>query len=66
MTTGCVGLMMKVGSISGAGTVGGRNGVGVRAGEQADVNVRCKQIKGIHLQLGRNRLLIILKNKGRP
>ena len=40
MTTGCVGLMMKVGSISGAGAVGGRKGVGVGAGEQAEANAR--------------------------
>ena len=40
MTTGCVGLIMKVGSISGAGAVGGRKGVGVGAGEQAEANAR--------------------------
>ena len=64
MTTSCVGLMMKVGSISGAGAVGGRKGVGVGAGEQAGVRARYKQTSGIHLQLGKNRLLVILKKKG--
>ncbi len=38
MTTGRVGLMMRVGSISGAGAVGRRKGVGMGAGEQADAN----------------------------
>ena len=35
-TMGCVGLIMKVGSISGAWAVGGRNGVGAEDGEQAE------------------------------
>jgi len=63
ITTGCVGLMMKVGSISGARAVGGRKGVGVGTGEQAEVNARQKQTNGIHLRLGKKRLFIILKNK---
>ena len=63
--------MMKVGSISGAGAVGGRKGVGVRAGEQADASARQKQTNGIHLRLEGKRLFIILKTKkgdrdGRP
>jgi len=34
--------MMKVGSISGAWIVGGRKGVGVGAGEQAETKKRAK------------------------
>jgi hypothetical protein len=35
-TTSFVGWMIRVGSMSGDWAVGGRNGVGVGAGEQAD------------------------------
>jgi hypothetical protein len=38
-TTSCVGWMIKVGSISGAWAVGGRKGVGVAAGAQADSRI---------------------------
>jgi hypothetical protein len=40
ITTGCVGLIRNVGSISGTGAVGGMNGVGVGAGEQDKIRDR--------------------------
>src|SRR5687767_13998073 len=41
-TISCVGWMINVGSMSSAWAVGGRNGVGVGAGEQAERETRNK------------------------
>ena len=66
MTTCCVGWMMNVGSMRGAGCVGGMNGVGVGTGEQAGMKWRIKiaanrpalsMIEGLKLRM--NRLVIL-------
>jgi hypothetical protein len=55
---------MKVGSIKGAGAVGGRNGVGVEAGEHADRRRRI-EITASNCRGGEERKFIVIK-KGRP
>ena len=70
MMTCCVGLMMSVGLMSGAGTVGGMNGVAVRAGEQAGMKSTVRST-ATRIWLGkmrteRSRSVIIIKKKGDP
>ena len=63
MTTGLVGWMMRVGSINGGSTVGGRKGVGVGAEVHADSRKRIK------VTTKKNRLVwmrFIIKKKGDP
>ena len=57
ITIGCVGLIIKVGSISGACDVGGRKGVAVGAGEQAEAMERIRKMANKHLLKGGNRWL---------
>src|SRR5688572_22324201 len=72
-TISCVGWMINVGSMSGAWAVGGRNGVGVGAGEQAERETRNKiTMNNLALneieecRLGAKRKWIVFIKKGRP
>jgi hypothetical protein len=56
--------MMNVGSMSGAGSVGGMKGVAAGVGEQAEARRRIKITAG-RLWLGKMRYVII-KKKGDP
>ena len=62
--------MIKVGSINGACAVGGRNGVGVGAGEQAERETRMKSTAN-NCRLGKIRRVersrsVVIKKKGDP
>src|SRR3972149_4672535 len=63
MTISFVGLMMNVGSMRGACNVGGRKGVAVRAGEQAEAR-RSVNVTVSRLRRSMMRRITYLNNKG--
>ena len=71
MMTCCVGWMMNVGSMRGAGSVGGMKGVAVGTGEQAGMKSNIKSTAGrirlVESRTERSRsIVIIIKKKGDP